>query len=41
MNWLEVVDYITDTTVCEVMKKTKLNRGLFKNGAYLKQALNM
>ena len=25
---LEVVDYITDTTVCEVMKKTKLNRGL-------------
>lgn len=25
---LEVVDYITDTTVCEVMKKTRLNRGL-------------
>lgn len=25
---LEVVDYITDTTVCEVMKKTKSNRGL-------------
>lgn len=25
---LEVVDYITDTTVCEVMKKTKLSRGL-------------
>ncbi len=25
---LEVVDYITDSTVCEVMKKTKLNRGL-------------
>ena len=25
---LEVVEYITDTTVCEVMKKTKSNRGL-------------
>ena len=25
---LEVVDYITDTTVCEVMKKTKSGRGL-------------
>ncbi len=25
---LNVVDYITDTTVCEVMKKTRLNRGL-------------
>lgn len=25
---LEVVDYITDSTICEVMKKTKLNRGL-------------
>lgn len=25
---LEVVDYITDTTVCEVMKKTKSSRGL-------------
>lgn len=25
---LEVVDYITDTTVCEVMKKTKLSHGL-------------
>ena len=24
---LEVVDYITDSTVCEVMKKTKLNHG--------------
>jgi len=24
---LEVVDYITDTTVCEVMKKTRLSRG--------------
>ena len=25
---LEVVDYITASTVCEVMKKTKLSRGL-------------
>ena len=25
---MEVVDYITDSTVCEVMKKTKSNRGL-------------
>ena len=25
---LEVVDYITDSTICEVMKKTKLSRGL-------------
>jgi hypothetical protein len=38
---LEVVDYITDSTVCEVMKKTKLNHGLLKNGAYPKQALNL
>jgi hypothetical protein len=25
---LEVVDYITDSTVCEAMKKTKLSRGV-------------
>jgi hypothetical protein len=24
---LEIVDYITDSTVCEVMKKTRLSRG--------------
>ncbi len=29
---LEVVDYITDSTICEVMKKTRLTRGLLKNG---------
>ncbi len=29
---LEVVDYITDSTVCDVMKKTKSSRGLWKNG---------
>ena len=36
---LEVVDYITDSTVCEVMKKTKLSRGSLRNGAFPKQAL--
>ena len=35
---LEVVDYITDSTVCEVMKKTKLSRGLASSGAYRKRA---
>ncbi len=34
---LEVVDYITDSTVCEVMKKTKLSHGSLKNGAYRMQ----
>jgi len=34
---LEVVEYITDTTICEVMKKTKLSRGYRNNGAYPKQ----
>jgi len=38
---LEVVDYITDSTVCETMKKTKLNHGLLKNGASPKQTLNL
>ena len=37
---LEVVDYISDTTVCETMKKTRLSRGARKNGASRKQALN-
>ncbi len=31
---LKVVDYITDTTVCEVMKKTKSSRGSRRNGAF-------
>ena len=38
---LEVVEYITDSTVCEVLKKTNSSRGLSKNGASPKQALNM
>ena len=29
---LEIVDYITDTTVCEVMKKMRLSRGKLNNG---------
>lgn len=38
---LEVVDYITDSTVCEVMKKMKLSRGLLKSGVYPMQMLNL
>jgi len=38
---LEVVDYITDTTVCEVMKKTKSNRGESRSGAYPKQVRSL
>ncbi len=34
---LEVVDYITDTTVCEVMKKTKSSRASKRNGVFQKQ----
>jgi hypothetical protein len=37
---LEVVEYITDSTVCEVMKKTRLSRGLTNSGVYRKQALS-
>ena len=35
---LEVVEYITDSTVCETMKKTNLSRGLWKNGVSRKRA---
>jgi len=38
---LEVVDYITDTTVCEVMKKTKSSRGCKRNGAFREQMQNL
>jgi len=38
---LEIVDYITDSTVCETMKKTKLSRGGTNNGASPKQAPNL
>ena len=37
----EVVDYITDSTVCEVMKKTKSSRGRSRNGVSRKQMQNM
>jgi len=37
---LEIVDYITDSTVCETMKKTKSSRGAMSNGASPKQVLN-
>ena len=37
---LEIVEYITDSTVCDVMKKTRSNRGLPSSGVSLKQALN-
>jgi len=38
---LEVVDYITDSTVCDAMKKTRLNRGSQNSGASPKQARNL
>jgi len=38
---LEIVDYITDSTVCETMKKTKSNRGAMSNGASPKQVPNL
>ena len=38
---LEVVDYITDTTVCEVMKKTNLSRGCKRNGVSPKQTQSL
>jgi len=38
---LEVVDYITDTTVCETMKKTRSSHGESRSGAYPKQGLSL
>ena len=38
---LEVVDYITDSTVCEVMKKTKSSRGRSRNGASRRRTRTM
>jgi hypothetical protein len=34
---LEIVDYISDSTICEVLKKTKLNHGYTKYGSFTKQ----
>jgi hypothetical protein len=36
---LDIVDYITDSTICNVMKKTRLSRGVVSNGAYPKRVL--
>ena len=38
---LEVVDYITDSTVCEVMKKTRSSRGRSRNGAFPKRTRSL
>ncbi len=38
---LEAVDYITDSTVCNVMKKTKSSRGSWKNGVSLRPAQSL
>jgi hypothetical protein len=38
---LEVVDYITDSTICETMKKTRLSRGLQSNGVSPKQVRSL
>ena len=38
---LEVVDYITDSTVCEVMKKTKSSRGRSRNGVFPRRTQSM
>lgn len=38
---LEVVEYITDSTVCEVMKKTRLNPGSSRNGVCQKPVQNL
>jgi transposase len=38
---LKVVEYITDSTVCEVMKKTKLNHGGSRNGVYPMQVRSL
>jgi len=38
---LEVVEYITDSTICEVMKKTKSSRGSSKSGVFPKQTLSL
>jgi hypothetical protein len=37
---LEVVDYKTDSTVCEVMKKTKSSLGYKNNGASPRRTRN-
>ena len=38
---LQVVDYITDSTVCDTMKKMSLNPGWSKSGVFRKRTQNM
>ena len=38
---LQVVDYITDSTVCDTMKKMNLNHGRWKSGVSRKRMQNM
>jgi hypothetical protein len=38
---LKVVDYITDTTICDVLKKTNLSHGRLKNGVSRQQGRNL
>ena len=38
---LEVVDYISDSAVCEAMKKMKLNHGKTNSGAFQQQMQSM
>jgi hypothetical protein len=38
---LEIVEYITDSTVCETMKKTKLSRGSLMSGASPRRARSL
>jgi len=38
---LEVVEYITDSTVCEIMKKTRSNHGSSRNGVFQKPVQNL
>jgi len=37
----EVVDYITDSTVCEIMKKTRSSRSSWRRGVFPKPAQSM
>jgi len=38
---LEIVDSISDSAVCDAMKKTNLSHGAIRNGAYPKRALTL
>jgi len=38
---LEVVEYITDSTVCDIMKKTRSSHGSSRNGASQKPVQNL